>query len=564
MSSSFFPRRRRQPFNQFGMGGWSQSPSFFGRSMHPLDLFSNLGNFSNFSNFMPPMLNNMSNIIDPFLDQLMRRNLRWIGQPTRALQPQLRRRPKSLLTQRSMTTLPVQRRRMQQQVQVQKTTGRKLGVLGGVKMPQKYRILIGSTGVSPSALRTQVKCVGDQRHLIVFGPQTGRGMQQGTPFKRSFTLPPQVDIKKMSKFVTPMGCFCVEFPFLEVPTSLGIQLRPQICKMPEGQVVMVRVPIPEFVDPAKVQLQLKGKEIIVRFEERLVNCDIVQRVFYYNRVVLPEGVNVSQLKAKSDKHRLIITAPVPTQAKSISKGLRIIPIQRKLRQRKGVKPVSPDSKKISGGVEKKKKQLPVTPIQKKKKQLSTTTDTDKKKDISSISSKPTSGTKLPEPGKITSKAGISTDKKPVSSEKKSVSTDKKSVSSEKKPISTDQMSPISTDKKKSKKKSTATSTQGSQQKGSDILKNVFGTQQGTQLGTQQGMDQSTVQGTKMGMDQSTVQGTKMGTDQRTEQRSTGVDTKDTKKESSGQTSDVGQVLSGFQSSPSDVTTGSSSEGQQQK
>jgi len=221
--------------------------------------------------------------------------------------------------------------------------------------------------------------------------------------------------------------------------------------------------------------------------------------------VLPEGVNVSQLKAKSDKHRLIITAPVRTQAKEISKGLRTIPIQRKLRQRKGVKAVSPERKKISAGVEK-KKQLPVTPTQKKK-QLSTTTGAEKKKTIPSIPSKP-SGTKLSEQGKITSKKGIS---------------------SEKKPISTEQMSPISTEKK-SKKKSTSTSTQEGQ-KGSDILKKVFGTEQGT------------------------------------EKSSTSVGTQGTKKESSpqrqGQTS-VGQVLSGFQSSPSDVRSGSSSEGQQQK
>lgn len=495
---SFFPRRRRQqPLNQFGLGGWSQTPSFFGSGMHPLDLFSS---FSNFSNFMPPMLN-MSNIIDPFLDQLMRRNLRWIEQPTRALKPQQRRKQKQLPVQRSKskTVLPVQKRRTQQQVQqVQKTTGRKEGTLGGAKMPQKYRILIGCTpeGVSPSSLKTQVKCVGEQRHLIVSGgQQSGRQAMHGTQFKRSFTLPPQVDTKKMSKCVTPMGAFCVEFPFLEAPTRLGIQLRPQICNTSEGEVVMVRVPIPDFVDPAKVQLQLKGnKEIIVRFEERLVKCDCVQRVFYYNRVVLPEGVNVSQLKAKSDKHRLIITAPVRTQTKEICKGLRTIPIQRKLRQRQGgVKAVSVEQrKKISGGVEK-KKQLPVTPTQKKKQMPSTTTE-EKKKPISPKPISPkASGTKLSEQAKITSKKGISTEKKGISTEE----------TREKSPISTEKKSEK---KSSSKKKSTSTSTQ--EGKGSDILKKVFGTESGT--GTQSSK-------------------------------------KETSPQRQGQTSSVGEVLSGFQS-----------------
>jgi len=173
--------------------------------------------------------------------------------------------------------------------------------------------------------------------------------------------------------------------------------------------------------------------------------------------------------------------------------MRTIPIQRKLRQRKGVKVVSPERKEISGGVEK-KKQLPVTPTQKKQMPSSTT---EKKKAISPISPKP-SGTRLNEQAKITSKKDISSVKKPISTEE------------------TEEKSPISTEKK-SKKKSTSTSTQ--EGKGSDILKKVFGTEQ------------------------------------------SGTGTQGTKKESSpqrqGQTSSVGEVLSGFQS-------GSGSEGRQQK
>jgi len=389
---SFYPRRRQfnQQFNmprfnmsRYNMPRWSPLSSSFG--MHPLDVFSE---------FMPSMLNQ---IIDPYLSQLMNRQLRWINVPsTRALRQPRAVSKKAVMGRRvpvtvgkpseksAMTTLPRS--------------------LSGVKqMPQKYRILIGCTGVSPSSCRTQIKRVQDQCHLIVSGGERDR------LFKRSFTLPLQVEAKKLSKFVTPTGQLCVEFPFQEMPRCLDIDLVPKICKGAEGKCAMVRVPIPEFVDPAKVQLFLKDRnELIVRFENRLTRGDSVSRVYYYNCVTLPEYVNASQIQAKSDKHRLIITAPVRGEAKEIKGGaaLRPITIQRKLRQRKAkaVEPVAAAKKPISG-VEKKKKPS-VTPTEKKS--LLPVTPTEEKKEVKPsggeavqkpISPKP-SGTKLSEQGKI--------------------------------------------------------------------------------------------------------------------------------------------------------------------
>lgn len=448
-----FNQRRGQQQQQFGnMPLWSPSSALFG--IHPLDVLSN---------FMLPM--QMPNIIDPFLSQLMRRNLRWIEPvpQTRRQQQQKQQfkpkviKPKAKQQQQGKMVQQQQQQRKQVTRPVTTTRPRKTTVpsLGsGVRMPQKYRIHIGCTGISPSALKTKVKCVGDQAHLIVSG-QERRGKEGVTrEFKRSFTLPTNVQCKNMCKFVTPAGGFVVEIPFQDTITSLDIDLSTKICKVPEGRIVMVRVPIPDFVDPAKVQLSLKGRELIVRFEERLAQCgDCVSRVFFYNRVTLPENTNLNQLSAKSDKHRLIITAPVRCGTKTISTGLRTIPIQRKLRQRKGVKAVEPQ-REISGGVEKKKKQQPVTPKkkqqgEKKKNVVPTTVGGEKKKTISPKAS----GTKLSELGRISSQQRI------AGQQESQVGKKEKESSS-------------------TKKKST-TKKEGSVEKGSDILKKVFGTERGT-------------------------------------------------------------------------------------
>lgn len=292
------------------MMGRNQWPSFF--NLHPFDVISS---------FMHPMLD----IVSPFMDRQMmssgRQQPSWfnIGSSQRSFRPQ-----------------------------------RKLSQGSGVtKMPQKYRIVVACPNLSASSLKAQIKrsSGSEQSHLVVFG---------GKQFKRSFTLPKQVECNKMTKFVLPTGQLCVEFPFLEVPTSLDITLSPKIFKSPEGRIMSLCVPIPRFVDPSKVQLQTKGREIIVRFEQRCDSCECVSRVYFYNRVTLPDSVDMNSLKCKSDKHRLMITAPF-SGVTGVAK-LRVIPIQRKLRHRKVVGVQDEKMPRVSGNVMQEKKKGPVSPI----------------------------------------------------------------------------------------------------------------------------------------------------------------------------------------------------------
>jgi hypothetical protein len=424
--SSFHARR-----NVDNRGGWF--PSIFG--MNPFNMMSS----------------KMSDIFDPInhdIDQLLDRSLHWIDVPAGRQHSQTRQQKKMSRQQVPIhlqhihqQQLPKQHKQQMPQMKTQQQQQQQLQC----KMPQKFRILIDCSCCDPKTLKTHIKTINDQKHLIVCADEkkkittikksdTSCHVTCTTKFKRTYTLPKQVDVNKMISFVTPNGQFVVEFPLQEVPCCLDIDMCPKIEKTDEGRIVSLRVPIPKSVDPSKVTLCVKGCEVILRFEERFGTDDCVSRVYFYNRCCLPEAADLNKIKCCADKHRLIITAPIRTDSKTWQ--TREIPIQRKIRH-KTLLASGDDDDKISG-----KKQM--------------------KKNLSSSN--------------IRSKSPITGDKKKTSIK----TTDQKQKSNINKTDQQKQKSPskdmhertASSDKNKQKKKSSMTGEDKTS--GSDILKSVFG------------------------------------------------------------------------------------------
>lgn len=210
-----------------------------------------------------------------------------------------------------------------------------LGSLGGgidKSMLQKYRICIDcqSYGCDPKQVKTAIKCVNGQYHLTVCAPCKS---DPALMLKRSFTLPGHVQRNKMIKQISPQGHCVIEFPLLEGPTFLNIpQLPPQKMKTPEGKKhLLLQVPIPVTMDPAKVKVCVKESQLYVKFEHRMTIGDICSRAFYFCRVPVPVGVDLSGITCKQNKHTLNIIAPL---IKGTVAGYREIPIKRKERHRK--------------------------------------------------------------------------------------------------------------------------------------------------------------------------------------------------------------------------------------
>jgi HSP20 family molecular chaperone IbpA len=300
--------------------GWSQQQPSSIFNMNPLDVISN---------FISPVMDIVSPLED--IRTLWNQGARMYGQAP-----------------------PVLPRIVQQRRRKMKAPSVKRGPL----LPQKYRIVIDCTGIcDPKTLKTNIKTVQDNKHLIVTSD-----MKKGRQFKRSYTLPVECETKKMTKYITPQCQLVIEFNYMDVPLHLAISPQHEICTTAEhGKCVHVKVPIADFVEPAKVKVHVKGRDLFVHFEERIAPFgDFCSRVIYHTRVQLPQNVNLNNITAKSDKHKLTILAPIGVKkgaAAPISQQLKDIAVKRKLRHRK--------ARAVSVGAE--QKQVPVTGEKKKEK-----------------------------------------------------------------------------------------------------------------------------------------------------------------------------------------------------
>jgi len=211
----------------------------------------------------------------------------------------------------------------------------------------------------------------------------------------------------------------------------------------------LRVPIPLNVDPAKVTLTVKGRDVILRFEDRFGTEDCVSRVYFYNRCQLPDNTDLNKIKCCADKHRLIITAPLRTDVTCQS---RQIPIQRKIRH-KTLLSTGQQDMNISSS---------------RQKQLTQQQQQQKKKNVLSSTSR--------------SKSPITTEQKKKSSIKsssleqkqKSTSPIKSSLEQQKQRSPIKDTTSTNISGKQKQKKSTITSEEKT---GSDILRSVFGSGQ---------------------------------------------------------------------------------------
>lgn len=240
------------------------------------------------------------------------------------------------------------------------------GVQGVSKQhQQKYRICIDCRccDCDPAKLKKTVKCgANGLYHLTCTTPCLSCPTKI---FKRSYTLPSQVQRAQMSCTTTSQGHCVLEFPLMgEQPQSLGIDLMPvQQIKTPEGKpAFFAQVPILPIMDPAKVNVCIQdGNRLMVKFEHKKT-IDCCSRVKYCCEVPLPKkNIDFSSIVCKQNKHTLNITVPIKQQqqagmAATTMTGYREIPVHRKLRHRKQAVAATGGVKPSTQGQQQKQKQ----------------------------------------------------------------------------------------------------------------------------------------------------------------------------------------------------------------
>jgi HSP20 family molecular chaperone IbpA len=177
------------------------------------------------------------------------------------------------------------------------------------KVPQKYRITVDVKGFLPDSIKTEMK--GHQ--LTVYAKEEEHHGGQDfvlKEFKKTYQLPKEAETDKLVSFVTSHGHLVLEVPLKETMKHRDEDLFPRIINTKAGKEVSMRFKVPYKIDPSKVTVSIKDRDLIVKAENVVEKPDGISKFFYYKRTMLPENTMFSKLKCSYDNHHLTVSAPV--------------------------------------------------------------------------------------------------------------------------------------------------------------------------------------------------------------------------------------------------------------
>lgn len=164
------------------------------------------------------------------------------------------------------------------------------------RVPEKHRISIRVPGIKDeSSIKTEVK----DNKLIVSAKEGEQAVQEHDyefhEFKRTFELPKNLDTKNLVTFKSGDTLVC-EIPIKQTKKQLD-SLVPVIEEGEGGQKkVSLNVVIPDNIDPSKVSVTLKDRDVVIKanYREKKENSDT--SVYYMRRSSLPMNTDLNSLK----------------------------------------------------------------------------------------------------------------------------------------------------------------------------------------------------------------------------------------------------------------------------
>ena len=100
-------------------------------------------------------------------------------------------------------------------------------------------------------------------------------------------------------------------------------------KLQNGQMA-IDITLPDHVDPSKVNVSCKDREIIIKAEDKQESPNSSSSFSFYQRSTLPPDADLNQMRATINNNRLSITAPVKNN--ELRSSFRQIPIESSSRQ----------------------------------------------------------------------------------------------------------------------------------------------------------------------------------------------------------------------------------------
>lgn len=176
-------------------------------------------------------------------------------------------------------------------------------------VPRKYRVTVDCAGYEPKSVKTEIQ----NKNLIVSGKEDVKeqsGDYSTKEFRKTYKLPDNAETEKLVSFMTPLGQLVVEVPLKE-EGQIQEDLFPRIVDKPEGGKQMsMKCSVPQGVDPTKISVTCKDRDLIIKAEDVKERPDSVSRMHYYKRCTLPENTDFNSLKCRFQNNQLEIEAPI--------------------------------------------------------------------------------------------------------------------------------------------------------------------------------------------------------------------------------------------------------------
>jgi len=193
---------------------------------------------------------------------------------------------------------------------------------------EKYRITVDCPGFESS--RNNIKTDVNGNILIVTGHDEEKlrnGDYSSKEFRRTYELPEGAQSDKMVSFMPMPGVLIIEVPLNKEKNQFNMNndLFPKIQDSNEGKIMSVTFGIPDNIDPSKINVNVKDRDLIIQADNTKTTYDGTSKFHFYKRTTLPADTDFDKIKVTWDQNKLICNAP----KRESSRAIRSIPIDRK-------------------------------------------------------------------------------------------------------------------------------------------------------------------------------------------------------------------------------------------
>jgi HSP20 family molecular chaperone IbpA len=179
-------------------------------------------------------------------------------------------------------------------------------------VPQKYRITLDCAGFDSKCIKFEWK----GKCLTVCGKEemikcAMTGDFSCKEFKKTYTMPENVECEKMVSFFTTEGMLVMEWPLKETAKHMNTDLFPQIVDENGCKMMKMKFAVPENIKPECIHVTIKDRCLIVKCEDKKIKADGVSKFFFYKKTTLPENCDFDALKCNfTDDHFICVKCPI--------------------------------------------------------------------------------------------------------------------------------------------------------------------------------------------------------------------------------------------------------------